>query len=164
MQFLPWYNAEVINFLNHHLTNKMDVFEYGGGNSTLYYANKVASVSTIETRKEWLDFVLKNATTQNIEIKLPNTIANFANEIENFQKRIFDIIVVDSRDRAKCLIKSVNYIKKDGLIILDNSERENLSSAKSQMREIGFKEQVFSGVRLDGIVSVTSIFNKSSAF
>ena len=58
MQFLPWYNSEVINFLNNYLTNKMDVFEYGGGNSTLYYAGKVASVSTIEAKTEWFDFVL----------------------------------------------------------------------------------------------------------
>lgn len=162
MQFLPWYNKELIAFLEPYLTNKMHIFEYGGGNSTLYYSSKVLSVSTAETRKEWFDFVLSNQTIQNIEIKLCQDLINFQNEISNFKVKLFDLIAVDSIQRAKCLLNSINFLSPDGIIILDNSERENLKTAKTKMIEFGFKEVIYQGEREDGLFSVSSVFYQNS--
>ena len=89
MTFLPWYNEDLILFLNSHLKPHFNVFEYGGGNSTLYYSNLVNTVSTIETRKEWLDFVLLNKVKENIEIKLCQNLPNFSKEIANFNIKKF---------------------------------------------------------------------------
>jgi hypothetical protein len=158
MQFLPWYNKELIAFLEPYLTNKMHIFEYGGGNSTLYYSSKVLSVSTTETRKEWFDFVLSNQTIHNIEIKLCQDLVNFQNEITNFKVKLFDVIIVDSIQRAKCLFTAIDFLKKDGIIILDNSERENLKTAKNKMIELGFDETIYQGERNDGTFSTSSIF------
>jgi hypothetical protein len=165
MNFLPWYNLKLINFLDQILTSNLDIFEYGGGNSTLYYAKKVRSVSTVESKKEWLDFVINNKNNlQNIEIKMPSEIKYFDQMINKFLLKTFDIIVIDSRDRSKCLIQATKYIKKNGLIILDNSERVNLINAKREMIKIGFNEKLFCGFRNDGVFSISSIFSKDRIF
>lgn len=162
-KFTPWYNIPLINFLKSHLKQKHNVFEYGGGHSTLFYSEKVNFVCTIETKQEWVDFVNQNKTKDNIDIKLPSSMRNFANEIENFNIKKFDLIIVDSRDRAMALIKSVDYLNQNGIIVLDNSERDNLQSAILKMEMLGFKKRVFSGLRLDGKISIASVFFQSDA-
>lgn len=170
MKFLPWYNAKLISFLEAFLKEDFVVFEYGGGASTLFYASKVRKVCTIETRLLWLNFVLENLAlnmqnggellSDNIEIRLceNGNLPNFAKEIANFSEKKFDIIVVDSRDRSKCIQESVNHLNDGGIIILDNSERENLRLAKDFMKSSGFKEEIFSGKRMDGAESTSSVF------
>ena len=162
MTFLPWYNEDLILFLNSHLKPHFNVFEYGGGNSTLYYSNLVNTVSTIETRKEWLDFVLLNKVKENIEIKLCQNLPNFSKEIANFNIKKFDLIVVDSRDRARCLEECQNFLLPTGAIILDNSERKNLVSAQEMLINKGFKKISFSGLRQDGSISYSALFFNSN--
>jgi tRNA A58 N-methylase Trm61 len=162
VQFFPWYNKPLIAFLEVFLHSEMKVFEYGAGNSTLYYSQKVEKVFSIETRKEWLDFVLTNKTKENIEIKLCNNLKFFSNEIENFFEKKFDVIVVDSRDRAKCLATSISFLKNNGIIILDNSERKNLELPRQNMRDLGFEEKIFYGEREGGDFSTSSIFSLNS--
>jgi hypothetical protein len=40
---LPWVTYSFIDFISERLTNSMDIFEYGSGNSTLWYSKKVKS-------------------------------------------------------------------------------------------------------------------------
>ena len=162
MQFFPWYNKPLIAFLEVFLHSEMKVFEYGAGNSTLYYSQKVAKVFSAETRKEWFDFVSTNKTKENIEIKLCNNLEFFSNEIENFSEKKFDVIVVDSRDRAKCLLASTSFLKNNGIIILDNSERKNLALPRKNIRDLGFEEKIFYGEREDGDFSTSSVFSFKS--
>ncbi len=162
MQFFPWYNKPLIAFLEAFLNSEMKVFEYGAGNSTLYYSQKVAKVFSVETRKEWIDFVLKNKTKENIEIKLSNNLEFFSNEIENFSEKKFDVIIVDSRDRAKCLSISTSFLQNNGIIILDNSERQNLELPRQNMKDLGFEEKIFYGEREDGNFSTSSIFSSKN--
>lgn len=165
MEFLPWYNIKLIHFLNNFLQKNFDIFEYGGGNSTLYYASKVKSVSTIEGKQEWIDFINKNKQNlHNIKVQKCNIIQNFSLEINNFTTKEFDIVVVDSRDRAKCLMQSVKHLKQNGIIILDNSERANLIDAKQSITKMGFQEDLFCGFRNDGTFSIASIFSKNLRF
>jgi tRNA A58 N-methylase Trm61 len=162
VQFFPWYNKPLIAFLEAFLNSEMKVFEYGAGNSTLYYSQKVAKVFSVETRKEWIDFVLKNKTKENIEIKLSNNLEFFSNEIENFSEKKFDVIIVDSRDRAKCLSISTSFLQNNGIIILDNSERQNLELPRQNMKDLGFEEKIFYGEREDGNFSTSSIFSSKN--
>ena len=139
MEFLPWYNEPTIAFLNKILNNKLTVFEYGGGNSTLFYARQTKKVYTIETRKKWVDYILFNGQVfNNIEIKLCSFLPNFANEIESFSINKFDLIVIDLRDRSVCLHKSINFLKPGGIILLDNSERGNLKRGAQKYYQYRF--------------------------
>lgn len=52
---LPWVTYSFIDFIEKRLSKKMNLFEYGSGNSTLYYANKVCSITSVEHDKDWFN-------------------------------------------------------------------------------------------------------------
>lgn len=49
---------------------------------------------------------------------------NYASTIDKFHDNYFDIVLVDGRSRPSCIKHSVNKVKKGGLLVLDNAERE----------------------------------------
>jgi hypothetical protein len=61
-----------------------------------------------------------------------------------------------------CLETAVNFCKSTGIILLDNSERDNLKNAKNKMLNAGFHAIEFSGngpMRTD--ISFATVFFKS---
>lgn len=56
---IPWINYEAIDFLGEYISEQSQIFEYGGGASTLYFLNKGAHVFTVEHNDEWLN-ILRN--------------------------------------------------------------------------------------------------------
>jgi hypothetical protein len=142
--FLPWYNFALIEFLNSYIKPNINVFEYGCGFSTLFYAQKQCNVYCVETKLEWIDNITKLACkyglTDKINIKfckpheMPKQI--FESHIE------FNVIIIDSLHRIECL-KQAKKVYKKGVIILDNSERDNLQEAEKLMH--GFECRIFEG-------------------
>ena len=59
--FLPWYNFALIEFLNSYIKPSINVFEYGCGFSTMFYAQKQCNVYCVETKPEWIDNITKLA-------------------------------------------------------------------------------------------------------
>ena len=145
--FLPWYNFELIEHLQSYLKPEMNIFEYGIGFSSLFYAEKKCTVYGVETRLSWKNKVetlaKENDLNERINIELCENVANFHKAVLKYDK-IFDVIVVDSIQRLACL-KAAKSVYKKGLIILDNSERPNLSEAKNIMA--GFNLLEFEGKR-----------------
>lgn len=145
--FLPWYNFPLIEFVKSQIEHDMNIFEYGCGFSTLFYAQNGCNVYGIETRQEWIEKVRTLAEMNNIETKIN---VNLCEKIADFHKAAleyhikFDIIAVDSIQRLACL-EAAKSIYNGGFIILDNSERPNLQNAKNTME--GFKFLEFHGKR-----------------
>ncbi|MEO6001393.1 MAG: hypothetical protein ABIN89_31365 [Chitinophagaceae bacterium] len=54
---LPWITFPGIDFLKDHLNKDSNVFEYGGGGSSLFFINHANEVVTIEHHKEWFEKV-----------------------------------------------------------------------------------------------------------
>jgi hypothetical protein len=59
---LPWVTYGFIDFISDKLNKNMDIFEYGSGNSTLWYAEKVNSVTSVEHNKIWYEKIKKKRT------------------------------------------------------------------------------------------------------
>jgi hypothetical protein len=53
----PWVPFEAANWLQHDLKPYMKVFEYGSGGSTIFFAERVAEVFTVEHDSEWYSLV-----------------------------------------------------------------------------------------------------------
>jgi hypothetical protein len=117
----------LIDFLKASLKPHFRVFEYGSGFSTLFYAPLVSEVYSLETRKEWYDLIISK-NIPNIHIKLSHP-SSFVQDIEIFGQLKYDLIIIDSIRRIECLQIASNFISDNGLIVLDNSERENLQNA-----------------------------------
>ena len=73
----------------------------------------------------------------------------------------YDIIVVDGRRRNDCAMFAVDYLTEKGVIILDNSEREDYQPAKDFMKQKGFKQIDFWGIApIIAYNNCTSVFYK----
>jgi hypothetical protein len=144
---LPWLTYPMIDFLAERLRPEMTVFEYGGGNSTLYFGPRVASVTTVEHNREWFDFLKSN---------VPNNCTMLFQELENDGAycrtaptigQRFDIIVVDGRDRVNCARHAVDALSEKGVIIFDDFERERYQEADALLATHGFRRFNFWGIK-----------------
>lgn len=140
---LPWYTYSFIFFLKPRLKAHFEVFEYGSGNSTRWYAGIVKHVTAVEHDTNWIKHISPDLP-QNTTIMARPIGDTYINAVKNEGKK-YHIIVVDGRNRVKCTAAAVDYLTSDGVLILDNSEREWYQKAKNLMKERGFKQLDFQG-------------------
>jgi len=50
---IPWMTYPFIDFISDRLRPDMEIFEYGSGNSTLWFADRVKRVDVIEHDEKW---------------------------------------------------------------------------------------------------------------
>jgi len=142
---LPWVTYPFINFIGNRLKNDMDVFEFGSGNSTIYYASKVRSITTVENDGQWYNKI-KNALPTNAHLyyaKLEKG-ADYSNYALTTNAK-YDLIIVDGRDRVNCCMNNLESLKPSGVIVLDDSERQRYQPGILFLIENGFKRIDFWG-------------------
>jgi hypothetical protein len=54
---LPWYTGGATRWLDTHLDQSDEVFEYGAGRSTVWWCKVAGSVSTVEASPEWIAYL-----------------------------------------------------------------------------------------------------------
>ncbi len=64
---IPWFSYPFIDFLTPRLSKEITVFEFGSGNSTLFFAERVKKVISIEHNKDWYQIVNKTKP-DNVEL------------------------------------------------------------------------------------------------
>ena len=143
---LPWVTYSFIDFISNRLDKTMDVFEYGAGNSTLWYAKKTNSVTSVENDKQWFEKI-KNRMPNNVQIYYEELL--YGEKYSKFSKNLeikFDIIIVDGRDRVNSMKSAIHSIKPGGVIVLDDSERVIYKDGIDFLMNAGFKKIDFSGI------------------
>jgi SAM-dependent methyltransferase len=65
--------------------------------------------------------------------------AAYASEITLFEPESFDVVVVDGMARALTAWLAARYVKPDGVIVFDNSDRWQYNGAFRQLNEAGFR-------------------------
>lgn len=143
---IPWVTYPFIDFIKKRLNKNLTVFEYGAGNSTLFYSNLVKEVISVENDKAWIEKLSKNKPEN---VNFIYTELFYDGEYSKMPKVLnkeFDIIIVDGRDRVNCCKNSISSLKEGGIVILDDSEREQYSLAFKLFKENGFKEISFNGI------------------
>jgi len=158
---LPWVTYSYIYFISDRLDDSMDVFEFGLGNSTLWYANKVNKVTSIEHDKKWYE-KFKQMVPSNVTIHYEKLATNGQySKYGGSTMKKYDIIVVDGRDRVNCLKRAVDAIKEIGVIILDDSHRKEYLDGVNFLLDCGYRKIDFWGIT-PGFMShnCTTIFYK----
>jgi Methyltransferase domain len=151
----PWFSYAAIDFLETFLTKKMTVFEWGSGNSTLFFAQRCASVCSVESHSEWLKFLKEEIDynkISNVEIRMCPIASSNTKDFEqssylnNIGDDLYDVIIVDGYDpepftwRPLCFYRAQRNIKPGGLIVVDDSWRyEQIRSANSAKSFLTFE-------------------------
>ena len=159
---IPWNTYPFIKFIEPRLKNTFRIFEYGSGNSTIWYSKRVESIVAVENDKNWFEIV-KTGLPENANIIYRDLSysGDYCREVLN-QKEQFHIIIIDGRDRVNSVKNSLEKLTSGGVIILDNSELVQYTEAMEFMQKKGFKRIDFSGISpITAHNTSTSIFYRS---
>ncbi len=143
---IPWNTYPFIKFIEPRLKDHFNIFEYGCGNSTIWYSKRVKSITAVENDKDWYEKIKmrlpENAQVIYKELKYGG---EYSMEIVNHKEQ-FDIIIIDGRDRENSIKNSIIKLKKEGIIIFDNSERDQYRAAVKNLVDNKFKQIAFWGM------------------
>lgn len=143
---VPWYTYGAIDFLSGRISREMAVFEYGSGNSTIWWAERVSRVVSCEHDEEWF-LKLKEQVPDNVQYihqKL-SPLGDYSRAILQYDKE-FDIIVLDGRNRVNCAKNCLCALTDRGVIVWDNSDRDKYEAGYDFLIENGFKRLDFKGI------------------
>lgn len=116
---IPWYTYPATEFLQQLDLHASTVFEWGSGNSSLFFAERAGRVISIENDPTWFERIdRQKKPNQTIELV---ALGSYVSIIEKFQQK-FDIIVIDGQLRPECGKIAASYLKEGGMVILDNSD------------------------------------------
>jgi hypothetical protein len=120
---IPWYTYPAIEYIKQLDLSDKSIFEFGSGNSSLFWADAAKEVISVEEDEKWYQSRLE-AKRNNMKILLKEKDEDYFNSILEENKN-FDVIVVDGKVRDKCCEVALKKIKNNGLIILDNTDWAN---------------------------------------
>lgn len=140
---IPWTTYSFIDFVKPRLNKQMNIFEYGSGYSTLFFAKHVKKVTSVEHDEKWFK-KLKNQIPPNAVIFI-KSISDFVESIADNEEK-YDLIFIDGEERVSCLKKSVSHITSNGVIILDDSERIEYLDGVENLLNNSFKRIDFWGI------------------
>jgi hypothetical protein len=143
---IPWFTFPAIEFLKSKETKDFILFEYGAGNSTLWWSSRVNFIYSCEHDKQWYNIVFehlpKNVSLKHIELVYGG---DYCREIGKYNGK-FHIIIIDGRDRNNCLKNCLVALRDDGIIILDNSDRTEYKEGIEFLLFNGFRKLDFYGM------------------
>jgi precorrin-6B methylase 2 len=117
---IPWFTYSAIEYLSQFDFSTKTVFEFGAGNSTIYWCRRAAHVVSVESNRSWYERV-RPRLAANGELHLVEAAARYPRILAERAEQ-FDVIVIDGIERRACCIEAVKKLRPGGLIILDNSD------------------------------------------
>jgi hypothetical protein len=170
---IPNWPYSATRYLEKRLRRRAVVFEYGGGGSTLWLAQRVGRLTTIEHDAGWFTRIEQALTTTGLTncvvlLREPRGTAvpprvpgsggidygsnrclgsfeEYVQAIDSFPDDSFDLVLVDGRSRAACLHHAAPKVRRGGLLILDDSNRECYQTAMKRLHSWVRKD--FCGVK-----------------
>lgn len=142
---IPWYTYSCINFLSARGNRIERVFEFGSGNSTLFWSELAREVVALEHDEDFYKHmsgkIPSNVKYHHIGLVYGGEYSRFLN---NMNEK-FDLIVIDGRDRVNCAKNCIESLSVHGVIVWDNTERKNYEEGKVFLKENGFRSVEFRG-------------------
>jgi len=136
----PWYSKPFLDFLKTLETSNWDVFEYGAGFSTLWYAVNCKSITSVENDQSWSTGVssyIKSVGLDNANVMYEPGGPNIFEEGENSSyvmsiyktDQLYDVVVVDGVHRNTCVKHAIKKIKPGGMLIFDNFNQKSIGGS-----------------------------------
>ena len=173
---IPWLTYPFVQFIEPRLKASLTMYEYGSGNSTLWFAKYVGLIRSIEHDLEWYQRIYQNMPTnvtlvhKSVDKQLSYSELTYMNsqDVEAYTEDIrsadhkFDIILIDGIYRNRAIANAVECVTDQGVIILDNVDYIEAKEGINYLLNLGYRSVEFWGmcpiVHHD---SCTAIFYKS---
>ncbi|MFV8835180.1 hypothetical protein ACNSTU_09435 [Aquisalimonas sp. APHAB1-3] len=146
-QPIPWMNYPVSAFLRDRLRADLDLFEYGSGQSTHFFAGRVKSVTSVEYDRHWYETV-SAGSAKNVRVLFRDSSQGdgYAASIHETQQP-FDVVIIDGANRTECLAHATSALTPRGVVVLDDSDRPEYLGALEQAQNLGFRTLDFEGLK-----------------
>ena len=159
---IPWYTFPAIEYLSQFDYHTKKVFEFGCGNSSLFWARRAQNVVSIEDNPKWFEKWQAEFSEPALDVRWRDEGEIYENAIFE-QEESFDVIVVDGKRRAQCAETAVQKLAPGGMIILDDSDRINTSleyqNAVKTLKNAGLIQVDFYGFcPMNSYTKTTSLF------
>lgn len=117
----PWLTDGAIEFLEGFLSgHDKRVLEFGVGQSTLWLGRRAKELVSVENKKKWVNRI--RAEDPKLDIRLHSR--PYHSICEDFDAHSFDLVLVDGRERLLCCEKARPLLRRGGVLMLDNAERD----------------------------------------
>ena len=179
---LPWISHRALKRLEEIIHSEMNVLEYGSGGSTLFLADRVKQLISIEHDKSWAEIVsikIKNHSNKKLyyipadescvedEFRSNYGMSYSGKCFKTYSLKVLeladdslDLLIIDGRARPACLKYAHKKVSPGGYILFDNSDRvEYQASITTYLRN--WRREDYKGVTVyDAFFNSTSIFQK----
>lgn len=129
LRVLPWITDGATEFIDNFIADRkavkgtIKVFEFGAGNSTLYFLSRGCVVRSVEHDEDWAIKVQQTAEVFGYSAQLQISCEHRPYH-QLYQHQNYDIILVDGRDRMLCMSHILACgLSEDSILVFDNSER-----------------------------------------
>jgi hypothetical protein len=130
------------------------VFEFGSGNSTLWWGARAQHVTAVEHDPLWFSEV-RSHVGASVDYRLCTDVGQFATAINHGPRP--DIVVIDGKWRHECARTTVERLDGSGLVVLDNADWYECSAGL--LSAAGYREIPFTGFGpVNPYVWTTSVF------
>ena len=114
---LPWLSYRAIEQLDKLLQPDWEMLEWGSGMSTLWFAQRVGHLTSIEDYQPWYEKVELTLTSiNNVDYQFKTDDSYF--NLEQYPDETFDFILIDGSQRGNCAKSAVTKIKSGAYIYL----------------------------------------------
>lgn len=151
---IPWITYPAIRFLAGRVRPDYKVFEFGAGLSTLWWAERVSEVVSVEHDPRWHQIV-SNRAPSNVRLLL----ADGDEYVRSASGGTYDIVVNDGVRRPDCARHAIGSLAEGGVMVWDNTDEVADRTGHDFMDASGFRRIDFWGLApLMVAESCTTIF------
>lgn len=120
----PWLSADAVRLLD-QLLKPTDVgVEFGSGRSTIWFAKRLAHLTSVESDPLWYEKVklmlAEKSLLSRVDYRKYEDKENYAAQSLTFADASIDFCLVDGMCREKCAELMIPKIKSGGILTIDN--------------------------------------------
>jgi predicted O-methyltransferase YrrM len=133
MRETPWLTPGALWFLEQllKLQPRLRVLEFGCGGSTFWLAKQGANLVSIEHDKHWQTVVQERLDCEGLKAELRLLPRPYDGVCAQFPDQCLDLVLVDGRDRIRCVRAAMPKLRPGGVLMLDNAERPRYNEARA---------------------------------
>lgn len=146
-QPIPWYTYPATEYLSHIDFSTMRVFEFGSGNSSLWWAKRSNSLTSVESDQQWFRRVNQaRESGLKFDYRLAESETDY---LAAAGLKEADIVIIDGKCRSKCADAFLAACKENTaggavMVIFDNADWYP-NTIQKMRQELGWVQIDFHG-------------------